>query len=71
LDPVPSCFLSHLTYIKFCRYDGKDFNAVKILLKKAIALDEIVISFEKLVEENLEMQENLLKQLIKLPKGSE
>jgi hypothetical protein len=41
------------------------------LLKKAIALDEIVISFEKSVEENLEMQENLLKQLIKLPKGSE
>jgi hypothetical protein len=63
--------LSHLSRIKFCRYDGNDFNAVKILLKKAIALDEMVISFEESVEKNLEMQANLRKQLIMLPKGSE
>jgi hypothetical protein len=68
---MPSCFLSHLTRIKVYGYDGKnDLYAVKILLKNAIALDEMVICFEESLEENLEMQDYLYKQLIKLPKGS-
>jgi hypothetical protein len=71
LYPVPSCFSSHLKCIKVCSYDGnKDLYAVKILFKNAVVLDKMVITFKESVAENLEMQQNLYKQLIELPKGS-
>uniref|UniRef100_A0A7N2KQ99 FBD domain-containing protein n=1 Tax=Quercus lobata TaxID=97700 RepID=A0A7N2KQ99_QUELO len=49
LDPVPPCFLSQLKCIKVGYYNGdeKELSAVKILLKNAVALDRIVISFSK------------------------
>nr|XP_023898994.1 F-box/FBD/LRR-repeat protein At5g56420-like [Quercus suber] len=48
-DPVPPCFLSQLKCIKVGYYNGdeKELSAVKILLKNAVALDSIVISFSK------------------------
>jgi hypothetical protein len=65
---MPSCFLSHLKRIKVGSYDEEnDLYVIKILLKNAIVLDKMVISFE----ENLEMQDALHKQLIKLPRGSQ
>ena len=40
LDPVPSCFLSHLKCVKVGHYRGdkNEFSAVKILLKNSVVL---------------------------------
>ncbi|XP_059436977.1 F-box/LRR-repeat protein At3g26922-like [Corylus avellana] len=57
LCPVPPCFLSHLKWIKVNRYDvdEKKLSAIKFLLKKAIVLEEVVISSVN-VGGNLEKQ---------------
>ncbi|XP_059439460.1 F-box/LRR-repeat protein At3g58900-like isoform X2 [Corylus avellana] len=72
LDPVPPCFLSHVKWIEVGDYDGdrEEFSAVKILLKNAVVLNEIVIFCSVHLRGNLEKQENLYKQLIEIPKGS-
>uniref|UniRef100_A0A7N2KQJ4 F-box domain-containing protein n=1 Tax=Quercus lobata TaxID=97700 RepID=A0A7N2KQJ4_QUELO len=46
LDPVPPCFLSQLNCIEVYDYEGdeKELSAVKILLKNAVVLEELVIS---------------------------
>ncbi|XP_059438540.1 F-box/LRR-repeat protein At3g26922-like [Corylus avellana] len=86
LDPVPSCFLSHLKYIKVDTHDGnkEEFSAIKILLKNSLVLEEMVMtcteytwSFDEFehffsnVEKNLEKHSNLRKQLEELPRGSQ
>ncbi|XP_059433044.1 F-box/LRR-repeat protein At3g59190-like [Corylus avellana] len=70
LDPVPSCFLSHLKRIKVDRYDGDEnrLSAIKILLKKAVVLEKIVIFFSVFL--SLENRVKFCKQLIELPRGS-
>jgi hypothetical protein len=70
---MPPCFLSYLKCIEVGNYDGfeNELSAVKILLKNAFALDEMVIIFKKYDAENLEKQENLYKQLVEFPKGSQ
>ncbi|XP_059438876.1 putative F-box/FBD/LRR-repeat protein At1g78760 isoform X2 [Corylus avellana] len=73
LDPMPPCFLSSLEDIEVGNYDGleTELAAVKILLKNAIALDEMVITFKEYNAGNFEMQEKLYKQLIDFPIGSQ
>jgi hypothetical protein len=73
LDPLPPCFLSHLKWIKVYDYGGhrEELSAMKILLKNAFVLDEIVIFCSQPLSGNLEKQENLYKQLIEIPKGSQ
>jgi hypothetical protein len=73
LNPLPSCFLSHLKRIKVGDYNGneKELSVVKIFLKSAIILDELVISWSEKFAGELEKQENHYKQLIELPKGSQ
>jgi hypothetical protein len=73
LDPLPPCFLSHLKWIEVCDFDGEseELSAIKILLKNAVVLDEIVIFCSERLAGNLEKQENLYKQVIEIPKGSQ
>ncbi|KAM4101872.1 hypothetical protein ACJW30_05G178900 [Castanea mollissima] len=72
LDPVPPCFLSQLKCIKVDHYNGdeKELSAVKILLKNAVALDRIVISFSKNFAGDLEKRGKVCEQFLKLPRGS-
>ena len=44
---MPPCFLSHLKRIKVDRYDGDEnrLSAIKILFKKAVVLEKMVIFF--------------------------
>ncbi|KAB1221848.1 hypothetical protein CJ030_MR2G004002 [Morella rubra] len=71
LDPMPSCFKSHLKCIKVLRYTGdeRELSAVKILLKNAVALDKMVISW-CLAGELVSEKQILCERLLKLPKGS-
>ncbi|XP_059439946.1 uncharacterized protein LOC132172454 [Corylus avellana] len=73
LDPMPPCFLSTLECIEVGNYDGfeNELAAVKILLKNAMALDEMVITFKECDAGNFEMQEKLYKQLIEFAIGSQ
>ncbi|KAK4588249.1 hypothetical protein RGQ29_019298, partial [Quercus rubra] len=72
LDPVPPCFLSQLKCIKVGYYNGeeKELSAVKILLKNAVALERIVISFSKNFAGDLEKWGKVCEQFLKLPRGS-
>ncbi|XP_059438545.1 F-box/LRR-repeat protein At4g14096-like isoform X2 [Corylus avellana] len=73
-DPVPPSFLSHLKWIKVSNYNEEDedeLSAVKFLLKNAVVLDEIIISFKKYSEVNLETESKVAKQLSELPRGSQ
>jgi hypothetical protein len=65
--------LSHLKWVEVDDYDGdmEELSAVKILLKNAVVLNEIVIFCSEHLRGNLEKQENLYKQLIEIPKGSQ
>ncbi|KAE8010173.1 hypothetical protein FH972_006563 [Carpinus fangiana] len=73
LEPVPPCFLSHLKWIEVDDYEGdrEELSALKILLKNAVVLNEIVIFCSEHLRGNLEKQENLYKQVIEIPKGSQ
>ncbi|XP_059438753.1 F-box/LRR-repeat protein At4g14103-like [Corylus avellana] len=73
LDPVPACFLSHLKWIKVGRYFGleKELFAVKILLKNAIVLDKIIITFPFSYTRNFEEHVKVLTQLLELPRRSQ
>ncbi|XP_059439932.1 F-box/FBD/LRR-repeat protein At2g04230-like isoform X2 [Corylus avellana] len=72
LCPMPPCFLSHLKWIKVNCYNGdeKKLSVIKIFLKKAIALEEVVISLENLGW-NLEKQLKACKQLMELSRASQ
>jgi hypothetical protein len=70
---MPPCFLSHLKRIEVASYDGDmdELYALKILLKNAAVLDEIIITCSEHFVGNLEKQENFYKQLIEFPRGSQ
>ncbi|KAF3948897.1 hypothetical protein CMV_025158 [Castanea mollissima] len=72
LDPVPPCFLSQLNCIKVYDYEGdeEELSAVKILLKNAVVLEELVISCSHHFAKDLEKQKKVHEQLLKLPRGS-
>ena len=65
-------FLSQLKCIKVGYYNGeeKELSAVKILLKNAVALERIVISFSKNFAGDLEKWGKVCEQFLKLPRGS-
>jgi hypothetical protein len=69
---VPPCFLYHLKWIEVYDYEGdrEELSALKILLKNAVVLNEIVIFCSEHLRGNLEKQE-LYKQVIEIPKGSQ
>ncbi|KAB1221847.1 hypothetical protein CJ030_MR2G004003 [Morella rubra] len=70
LDPVPPCFKSHLKCIKVIDYTAHEESllAMKILLKKAAALDTMVISW---CPEGDLVKQKLFEPLLELfPKGS-
>ncbi|XP_059436993.1 F-box/FBD/LRR-repeat protein At5g56420-like [Corylus avellana] len=71
LEPMPPCFLSHLKRIEVGSYDGdeEELYALKILLKNAAVLDEIIITCSEHFAGNLEKLENFYKQLIEFPRG--
>uniref|UniRef100_A0A5B6Z4A4 F-box domain-containing protein n=1 Tax=Davidia involucrata TaxID=16924 RepID=A0A5B6Z4A4_DAVIN len=71
LDPVPSCFLSHLKSIEVWEFCGteEELNLVKILLKNATVLDRMVISCGTYFQGALE-KKKAHEQLLMLPRGS-
>jgi hypothetical protein len=72
LNPVPPCFLSQLNCIEIGSYygDEKQLFAVKILLKKAVILDKIVISCLPDFVGDLKKRVKICEQLLKLPRWS-
>jgi hypothetical protein len=72
LEPAPPCFLSHLKWIKVNYYDGdkKKLSAIKILLKKFVVLEKIVLIFSLYPKKNLDNPVKVRKQLMELPRGS-
>ena len=70
---MPSCFSSHLKFIKICQFCGTDgeLQVVKSLLKNAETLlrMDIVCHHEEFYG-GLARERNVLKQLQKLPKAS-
>lgn len=73
LDPMPPCFLSQLKRIKVNSYDGDEnkLSAIKILLKKTVVLEKIVIFFSLYLAQNLDNRVKFCKQLMELPRGSQ
>ncbi|XP_059432427.1 F-box/LRR-repeat protein At4g14103-like [Corylus avellana] len=74
LEPAPPCFSSHLKWIKVYYYDGdkKKLSAIKILLKKAVVLEKIVLISSLYPRKNLDNQVKVVcKQLMELPRGSQ
>ena len=69
---MPPCFLSQLNCIKVYDYGGdeEELSAVKILLKNAVVLEELVISCPQHFAKDLERQKKVHEQLLKLPRGS-
>jgi hypothetical protein len=81
---VPSCFSSHLKWIKVnyfpspfewnkvnCNGVEEMLSAIKILLEKAVVLEEIVVSSLKRRGGNLDKQPKACKQLKELPRASQ
>jgi hypothetical protein len=64
--------LYHLKWIEVYDYEGgrEELSALKVLLKNAVVLNEIVIFCSEHLRGNLEKQE-LYKQVIEIPKGSQ
>ncbi|GMY36933.1 F-box/FBD/LRR-repeat protein At5g56420-like isoform X1 [Fagus crenata] len=72
LDPVPPCFLSHLKCIKVCNYigSGKQPSAMKILLKNAVVLDKMVLSYSNRFAQDFLKRRKATEQLLEFPRGS-
>ncbi|KAK9267518.1 hypothetical protein L1049_009946 [Liquidambar formosana] len=72
LDPVPPCFLSHLTSIEVHKFYGNEQQlcVIKILLKNARVLDRMVLSCYGDFPGGLENQKKVHEQLIILPRAS-
>ncbi|XP_059436978.1 F-box/LRR-repeat protein At4g14103-like [Corylus avellana] len=72
LYPVPSCFSSHLKWIKVNCYGVENMlSAIKILLNKAVVLEEIIISSLKHRGGNIDKRMKACKQLKELPRVSQ
>ncbi|KAK9267356.1 hypothetical protein L1049_009781 [Liquidambar formosana] len=71
LDPVPSCFLSHLKRIEVYNFDGNEeqLYVIKILLKNATVLEKMVIT-SWVHRSGSGMRKKVRKQLLSLPRGS-
>ena len=72
LDPVPPCFLSHLKCVKVCNYigSGKQPSAMKILLKNAVVLDKMVLSYSNRFAQDFLKRRKATEQLLEFPRGS-
>ena len=70
---MPPCFLSHLKWNKVNYYDGdkKKLSAIKILLKKVVVLEKVVLIFSLYPNKNLDNQVKVFKQLMEFPRGSQ
>ncbi|XP_027367353.1 F-box/LRR-repeat protein At3g26922-like [Abrus precatorius] len=73
LDPVPSCFSTHLKFIKVCQFCGTDgeLQVMKSLLKNAEVLlrMDIICNHEKF-SGGLGREKNVLKQIQMFPRTS-
>ncbi|KAF9589598.1 hypothetical protein IFM89_025881 [Coptis chinensis] len=72
LEIVPQCVQSHLKSVELRFYTGSDLELclVKFLLKNAMALEKITVMASWNLSRNPEMQVEVFKQLLRLPRGS-
>ena len=75
LDPVPSCFVTHLKTIQIHPFSGGEYemHAVKILLECALVLERIVIVCDESCFEShggLKKHKEIYEQILLFPRGS-
>ncbi|GMY36938.1 F-box/LRR-repeat protein At3g58900-like [Fagus crenata] len=75
LDPVPSCFVTHLKTIQIHPFSGGEYemHAVKILLECALVLERIVIVCDESYFEShggLKKHKEIYEQILLFPRGS-
>ncbi|KAF5729026.1 F-box/LRR-repeat protein [Tripterygium wilfordii] len=74
LEPLPSCFLSHLKKIEVYEFEGTEkayMDVAAILLKRTAALEKLVLSCPKSSTWTLEEKENVRNELLELPRALE
>ncbi|PRQ34519.1 putative F-box domain, FBD domain, leucine-rich repeat domain, L domain-containing protein [Rosa chinensis] len=73
LDPLPPCFLTSLKEIKVYAFygDEDEIYAVESLLKTAMVLEKVIVTFAKSLEGGPEEINDVGRQLSDFPKGSE
>ena len=72
LNPVPSCFLSHLKSISIISFEGSDgeLHVLHILLKNTPVLESMVIHWVKNVEGYSHKEEEVHDELLALQRES-
>ncbi|XP_062014797.1 F-box protein At4g09920-like [Rosa rugosa] len=70
LEPLPPCFLSHLKEIEVYEFYGDEdhIHALKVLLKNAMVLEKMTITWGTDFEVGLERKSDVHKQLFDLPR---
>ncbi|PRQ34516.1 putative F-box domain, FBD domain, leucine-rich repeat domain, L domain-containing protein [Rosa chinensis] len=71
--PLPPCFSTSLKEIAVTEFCGNqnELRALRILLKNAIVLENMFVSYRGTLEGNTEKKRDLNKQISDLPKGSQ